>query len=115
MKLLRPIPLPSIEISLENIENVMEQDATMCMCINCKKPTCGTCSAGISQITHIKCKGCLIPVFEGLSFGKQEKRLLKMTRHDARTQTIQSEISFKADQCEPTFFTRKGINAKPNG
>jgi len=40
----------STEIYLENIENAMKQNETMC--ITCKKPTCGTCSAGISKITY---------------------------------------------------------------
>ena len=44
-----PIPLLSTEISLENIINVIEQDATRCMHLTCKKPSCGTCSAGISK------------------------------------------------------------------
>jgi len=39
----------------------MELDATVCMCSICKKPTCGTCSAGISKITCLKFKRCLIP------------------------------------------------------
>ena len=58
-----------------NTENVMEQDATRCTCITCKKPTCGTCSAGISQIIYVICKGCSIPTYEAFRFGKQEKRL----------------------------------------
>jgi len=61
LKMLSPIPLPPTEISLENIENVMEKNALRCMCITCMKPTCGTCSAGISKITYVKCNGCSIP------------------------------------------------------
>jgi len=33
-----------------------------CMCITCKKPICGTCSAGISKITCVKFKGCSNPL-----------------------------------------------------
>jgi len=72
---LRPIPLPSIEISLENIENVMEQDAARCTCITCMKPTYGTFSAGISKITYVKCKGCWISIFEThIGLGNRNKR-----------------------------------------
>jgi len=47
--MLKPVPLPSTEIYLENIENVMEQDATKCMYITCKKPNCTKYTAGISK------------------------------------------------------------------
>ena len=33
-------------------------NATMCMCIFCKKPTCGTCSASNAKVTYLKCKMC---------------------------------------------------------
>jgi len=62
-------------ISLENIENVIEQEAARCMCVTCKKLTCGTCSAGISKITDEKCRGPRTPMFEALKFGKQKKGL----------------------------------------
>ena len=72
----RPITFPSTGITLENQENVMEQDATRCICITCKK----------LKLWHRFCwhfknnlrtnaKGAQPPMFEALRFGKQDKRL----------------------------------------
>jgi len=41
--------LSLIKISLEDVENIMEQDATMCMCITCNEATCDICYANITK------------------------------------------------------------------
>jgi len=75
LKMLRPIPLPSTEIVLENLENVMEQDATRCMFITRKKQSCGACSAGISKITYVQMRRALNLCLKHLGLENRKKGL----------------------------------------
>jgi len=63
---MKNVSLENVEVNPSSVNLDLPQKrrkcygTTRCMCIIGKKPTYGTCSAGILKITYVKCKGCSI-------------------------------------------------------